>query len=99
MKPGGYLVNLARGGVVDEEALGDALRSGHLAGAGLDVHVHENDGQRSPVHDLPNVVLTPHLGASTFDSQREIGRAVVGIVNAFADEEARRLTAPTPASA
>lgn len=89
MKPAAYLVNLARGGVVDEEALADALRTGRLAGAGLDVHDHENDGQLSPLAGLENVVLTPHLGASTVDSQREIGREVVRLIEAFCTEPAR----------
>lgn len=80
MKPGAYLVNLARGGVVDEQALREALVEGRLAGAGLDVHVKEGDGNISPLADLPNVVLTPHIGAGTYDSQYEIGTIVVNEV-------------------
>jgi phosphoglycerate dehydrogenase-like enzyme len=77
MRRGSILVNLSRGGVVDETALRDALLSGHLAGAGLDVHAHEGDGRISPLADLEQVVLTPHIGASTLDSQAEIGRLIV----------------------
>jgi phosphoglycerate dehydrogenase-like enzyme len=84
MKPGAFLVNIARGGVVDERALRDVLLTGHLAGAGVDVHAAEGEGVLSPLADLPNVVLTPHIGASTVDAQREIGREVVRIVDAFA---------------
>ncbi len=84
MKPGAFLVNIARGGVVDETALLDALRAGTIAGAALDVHAVERDGHRSPLADLQNVVLTPHLGASTVDSQREIGREVIRIISSFA---------------
>jgi D-3-phosphoglycerate dehydrogenase / 2-oxoglutarate reductase len=84
MKPGAFLVNLARGGVVDEEALRAALLSGRLAGAALDVHRAEGEGKISPVADLDNVILTPHIGATTIDSQREIGRRVVEIVDDFA---------------
>lgn len=80
MKRGSYLINLARGGVVDELALYDALVAGHLAGAGLDVHEHEGDGNLSPVAGLDNVILTPHIGASTVDSQRQIGQIMVGYV-------------------
>ncbi|MEM7395856.1 MAG: NAD(P)-dependent oxidoreductase [Verrucomicrobiota bacterium] len=84
MKPGAFLVNLARGGIVDEAALRDALtRKGGLAGAALDVHEREGEGQVSPLADLPNVILTPHIGAMTADSQREIGRRVVDIIQTF----------------
>ena len=86
MKPTAFLINIARGGVVDEGALLEALREGRLAGAGLDVHVREGNGQISPLADLPNVILTPHVGAATIDAQREIGRTVVEIVDTFSEE-------------
>lgn len=87
MKPDGYLLNLARGGVVDELALRDALVDGRLAGAGLDVHEHEGEGRRSPLADLPNVVLTPHIGAMAVDAQTAIGRRVVEVVEAHQGRE------------
>lgn len=87
MKPTGFLVNIARGGVVDEDALLEALREGRLSGAGLDVHVREGEGQVSPLAELPNVILTPHIGAATIDAQREIGRIVVDIVDRFSREQ------------
>jgi len=87
MKPTAFLVNIARGGIVDEDALLEALRDGRLAGAGLDVHVREGEGQVSPLAELPNVILSPHIGAATVDAQREIGRIVVDIVDRFSREQ------------
>lgn len=83
MKPTAYLMNLARGGVVDEQALYEALVEGRLKGAALDVHAQEGPGKISPLASLPNVILTPHIGAGSFDSQREIGEIVVDQVEAY----------------
>ena len=83
MKPGSILVNLSRGGVVDEVALKKVLESGHLAGAALDVHEVEGDGNISPLAELDNVILTPHIGAATVDSQAEIGELIVGAIRRY----------------
>ena len=80
MKPGSFLVNLARGGIVDEDALLDALVSKHLAGAALDVHAREGENEISALATLSNVILTPHMGAMTVDSQRAVGERVIEIV-------------------
>jgi len=89
MKPGAFLLNLARGGVVDEDALYKALTEGHLRGAALDVHQEEGEGKISPLAELPNVILTPHIGAVTIESQREIGARVIEIIDGFVLEDVR----------
>lgn len=84
MKKGSYLVNVARGGIVDEPALFDALvRGDRLRAAALDVHLHEGNGTISPLAELPNVVLTPHIAAMTLECQREIGSRVIDLLAAF----------------
>ncbi|CAA9213469.1 MAG: D-3-phosphoglycerate dehydrogenase [uncultured Corynebacteriales bacterium] len=74
-KPGVRIINAARGGLVDEAALADAIRSGHVAGAGIDVFPKE-PATESPLFGLPGVVVTPHLGASTVEAQDKAGLAV-----------------------
>ncbi|QXQ12745.1 phosphoglycerate dehydrogenase [Skermania piniformis] len=74
-KPGVVIVNAARGGLVDEAALADALKSGHVRAAALDVFETEPCTD-SPLFELPNVVVTPHLGASTSEAQDRAGTDV-----------------------
>ncbi len=74
-KPGVIIVNAARGGLVDEAALADAVRSGHVRAAGLDVFAKEPCTE-SPLFELPQVVITPHLGASTAEAQDRAGTDV-----------------------
>lgn len=84
MRDGAMLINLARGAVVDEPALFQALQApGGVAAAALDVHHQEGAEQISPLAALPQVVLTPHIGAMTVDTQREIGQRIVMIIEHF----------------
>ncbi|WP_410661544.1 phosphoglycerate dehydrogenase [Amycolatopsis sp. lyj-112] len=75
VKKGVIIVNAARGGLIDEQALADAVSSGHVGGAGIDVFVTEPTTE-SPLFGLPNVVVTPHLGASTAEAQDRAGTDV-----------------------
>jgi D-3-phosphoglycerate dehydrogenase len=78
-KPGVIIVNAARGGLIDEEALAEAVISGHVRGAGLDVFATEPCTD-SPLFELPQVVVTPHLGASTEEAQDRAGTDVAASV-------------------
>jgi lactate dehydrogenase-like 2-hydroxyacid dehydrogenase len=84
MKPGSYLINTARGGVVDHAALADALRSGHLAGAGLDVYPEEPKVPEELL-GLENVVLLPHLGSATREARVAMGERAMANVVAWAE--------------
>src|ERR1700710_355010 len=75
MKKGVRIINCARGGLVDETALYDALKSGHVAGAAFDVFVEE-PATSNPLFSLPNVVCTPHLGAATSEAQENVALQV-----------------------
>lgn len=89
MKPGSYIINCARGGLIDEEALAKALQEGRLAGAALDVFETEPPGQH-PLAELPNVVLTPHLGGSTQQALNYIAASVADqVIRLLRGEPAR----------
>jgi D-3-phosphoglycerate dehydrogenase len=79
LKPGARLVNTSRGGIVDEEALAKALEDGHLAGAALDVFEDEPSTD-SPLFGFEQVVVTPHLGASTVEAQDKAGTTIAEMV-------------------
>ena len=83
MKPTAYLIDCARGGVVDEDALAAALRDGTLGGAALDVYAKEPLADGSPLRVIDNLVLTPHIGASTQEGQLRVGMMVAHKIIAF----------------
>ena len=89
MKKGAYLINNARGHVVDIDALMQALKSGHLRGAAIDVFPVEPGSNKekfvSPLQGLPNVILTPHIGGSTEEAQERIGSEVARKLADYAD--------------
>ena len=87
MRPRSLFLNLARGFIVDHEALRDNLVSGHIAGAAVDVFPEEPKASGDPFHSvlqgLPNVILTPHIGGSTQEAQQDIGFFVANKLNDF----------------
>lgn len=90
MKPGAYLINLARGHIIDIEALAAALKSGHLRGAAIDVFPEEPDENGpnfvTPLQGLPNVILTPHIGGSTLEAQQNIGEFVASRLKEYTEK-------------
>jgi len=85
MKPGAYVINAARGGLVDEAALLRLLEEGHLAGAALDTFVTEPLPADSPLRAHPKLILTPHLGASTSEAQQAVSTILARQIIDFVD--------------
>lgn len=77
LKPGAIVLNMARGDVVDQEALAIALRTGRISAAGVDVFTHE-PCHESPLFGLPNVVVTPHTAGSSYEALEAVGRVISG---------------------
>lgn len=82
-KPGVRIINCARGGLVDEAALGEAVKSGHVAGAALDVFEVEPPPENFALRELPSMVFTPHLGASTAEAQESVGIEIAEAMRAL----------------
>jgi glyoxylate reductase len=95
MKRGAILVNTARGAIVDQAALERALRTGHLGGAGLDVTATEPIDPRDPLLELPNVVITPHIGSASHATRVRMAElAVDNILDVFAGRIPRHCANP-----
>ncbi|MBP8292170.1 MAG: phosphoglycerate dehydrogenase [Caldilineaceae bacterium] len=90
MKPTARLINVARGGIVNEQALAEAVTSGRIAGAALDVFANEPLEAESPLRQQPNIILTPHLGGSTIEAQEKVAEDVaLQVLDVLADKPAR----------
>jgi D-3-phosphoglycerate dehydrogenase len=90
LPPGAILVNVSRGGLVDEPALCAALRDGHLAGAALDVLEREPPGPGDPVLDTPGLLLTPHIAWFSTEAERRVRTQVIdGVLACLAGEPPR----------
>jgi len=87
MKPGAWFVNTARARLVDNAALADLLRQGRIAGAALDVHEEEPPSQPYPLLDLPNVLVTPHIGYNTAEAGSSMLRISIATLEAWARGE------------
>lgn len=85
MKRGSFLINTARGGIIDESALAQALRSGHLAGAGIDVLAEEPPAKHSVLlaGDIPNVLITPHCAWGSRESRQRLVGQLVAVIDGF----------------
>jgi phosphoglycerate dehydrogenase-like enzyme len=90
MKPTAYLINVTRGGIIDESALVDALKAGQIAGAGLDVCEEEPLAQDSPLWDTPNLILTPHRAGSSQHRPRKIYEFFLDNLRRYLDGETPR---------
>ncbi|HEV2643444.1 MAG TPA: hydroxyacid dehydrogenase, partial [Candidatus Elarobacter sp.] len=91
VSPNAIVVNMARGGIVDEEALVDALRGGRLRAAALDAFTKEPLAPDSPLRSIPNLHLTPHMGASTLEAQRNVAvDACIAVRDALVEGELSR---------
>ena len=83
MKKGSRIINCARGGTVNEEALANAIKEGHIAGAAFDVYENEPPEEGNPLVGLKQFIGVPHLGASTAEGQARAGSEVARIVIEF----------------
>jgi phosphoglycerate dehydrogenase-like enzyme len=99
MKPGSVLVNTARGAIVDEGALIDALQNGPMSAAALDVFAHEPLAEDSPLRSLPNVVLTPHVGWTVEEVLTEFADIAADQLGQYLDGRLDRRELQNPAVA
>lgn len=90
MKPGAYLINTVRGGVLDEAALYESLKAGHLAGAALDVYCYEPMPGNTPLLDLDNILWTPHICGGDPNYMIDESEAVLTNIARFATARLRK---------
>lgn len=83
MKPTSVLINVARGGIIDEEALYETLKNNQILGAAIDVFSQEPLEENSKLRTLNNIVLTPHIGASTEEAQERVGLMAIEQIKSF----------------
>lgn len=83
MKPTAYIINTGRGALIDEPALIEALKEGRIAGAGLDVQETEPPVQDNPLYDMPNVILTPHMGWKGLETRQRLVSILAANIQAF----------------
>jgi phosphoglycerate dehydrogenase-like enzyme len=95
MKRGAYLINTSRGGLVDEAALAEAVRSGHLAGAAVDVLRAQGAGTASPLVGVPGILVTPHMAAFSREASERVALSVAtSVIAALRGEEPPGLVNP-----
>ena len=98
MKRGAILVNIARGSLIDENALYDLVTSGHIAAAGIHVLKSTPDGAKSPLFDLPQILITPHIAGATDLTFHGTLNFVKQVIDAFAAGEKPKSVVNTPAN-
>ena len=96
MKSGALLINTARGGIVNESALLEALRTGEIAGAGIDVLTLEPPDSRQPLlsGDVPNLIVSPHNAWASIQARQRLVDEVADLIRAFRNGQARNLCLP-----
>lgn len=95
MKPGAYLINTSRGGLIDEAALADAVRRGHLAGAAVDVLRQQGAGSPSPLIGVPGILVTPHMATLTRESMARVAMSVAhSVISALRGERPTHVVNP-----
>jgi phosphoglycerate dehydrogenase-like enzyme len=92
MKPGAYFIDVGRGETVDEEALIEVLRDGRIAGAGLDVFATEPLPAQSPLWDLPNVFMSPHIGGMFEEYQQMAMPLIIRNMSAYLSGRTDQMT-------